>query len=85
MASYRIEFKSPVKKDLKAIPRQDAERILRASDDLKTDLHPYNLGKLTSRNAWRFRVGRYRIIYTINDEGITILIINVGHRKSIYR
>lgn len=36
------------------------------------------------RGQWRYRIGDYRLIAELSDETITILILNVGHRKNIY-
>jgi mRNA interferase RelE/StbE len=44
-----------------------------------------NVKKLSGREAWRIRVGKYRIIYEIDDGKLTILVILVGHRKEVYR
>ena len=34
---------------------------------------------------WRIRVGDYRVIYTVRDEELVILVVSLGHRKEIYR
>ena len=41
--------------------------------------------KLTGENAYRIRVGDYRIIYTIYDDRLVVLVIDVGHRREVYR
>ena len=49
--------------------------------------NPRLLGKGLSFNKaglWRYRVGDYRVVCQINDEAITILVLDVGHRKEIY-
>jgi mRNA interferase RelE/StbE len=40
---------------------------------------------LTGQERYRLRQGRYRIVYSIQDEELTIWIVTVGHRKDIYR
>lgn len=37
------------------------------------------------KDYWRYRVGKYRIITEINDEDITIIVINIGHRSDVYK
>ena len=37
------------------------------------------------KNYWRYRVGNYRILADINDDQIKIIIINIGHRKDVYK
>ena len=41
--------------------------------------------KLKGRDAWRIRVGDYRVIYEIYDRVLRILVITVGHRREVYR
>jgi len=85
MASFRVEFKPSVKKDLKGIPRQDVVRLLKVIDTLATDPHPPGSRKLAGREAWRLRVGIYRIIYLIENEKVTIVIVKIAHRRNVYR
>lgn len=82
---YNIRFKSPVKKDLRSLPKQDVLRILNALEHLTEDPRPINSKPLTGRDAWRIRVGQYRAIYTINEQEIVIEIIKIAHRKNVYR
>jgi len=85
MASYKIAFKPSVKKDLRGIPRHDVERILNSIEGLSEKPLPQNAGSLTGRDAFRLRVGRYRVIYAIDSEEVVILIIKIGHRGGVYR
>jgi mRNA interferase RelE/StbE len=41
--------------------------------------------KLKGREAWRIRIGDYRVIYEINDGGHQLLVVTIGHRRDIYR
>jgi mRNA interferase RelE/StbE len=85
MASYKIVFKPSVKKDLRGIPRHDVERILNSIEGLSENPLPQNARSLTGRDAFRHRVGRYRVIYAIDSEEFVILIIKIGHRGGVYR
>ncbi len=46
---------------------------------------PYGYKKLKGEEAFRIRVGDYRIIYEIEDDKIIVIIVSVGHRKDIYK
>ncbi|KJU83090.1 plasmid stabilization system protein, RelE/ParE family [Candidatus Magnetobacterium bavaricum] len=46
---------------------------------------PYGSRKLTGREGWRIRGGSYRIIYEIDDYKKVVTILNIGHRKDVYR
>ena len=85
MGSFNLRFKASVKKDLKVIPRKDVLRILEVVDDLANNPYPLNSKQLAGRNAWRVRIGVYRVIYTIDNQEVVIEIIKVGHRKDVYR
>jgi len=85
MASYKIAFKPSVKKDLRVLPRQDVERILNSIEGLSENPLPQNARRLTGRDAFRLRVGRYRVIYAIDNEKVVILIIKISHRGVVYR
>ena len=54
-------------------------------ETLETDPRPRAAKKLVGRNGWRLRVDDYRVIYTIEDDRLLIMIVRVGHRKEIYR
>lgn len=85
MASYRIEFKSSIKRDIKLIPKVDAKRILAAIYQLASDPRPVQAKKLAGSDLYRLRVGRYRILYEIKDHVLIIIIIKIKHRKNVYR
>ena len=52
---------------------------------LETIPRPPDVKKLKGRDAWRIRVGDYRVIYEIHDRVLQIIVITVGHRREIYR
>lgn len=85
MAGYKIFFKKSVWKDFKSIPDKDLDKILQCVASLGENPRQTGSKKLSGQERYRFRVGRYRIIYSIQDEQLTIWIVKIGHRKSIYR
>ena len=84
-AFFDIRFKSPVAKDLRSISPTNVARTLDTLNDLQNNPQQANAQPLTGRDAWRVRIGRYRAIYTINDDTLIIEVIKVGHRKDIDR
>lgn len=60
-------------------------RILARLAELETNPRPADVKKLKGREAWRIRVGDYRIIYEIHDRELQVLVITVGHRGDVYR
>lgn len=85
MAEYKVYFKKSVEKDLRAIPKKDLKKILQPIAMLAKDPRPAGHEKLTGQERYRIRQGRYRIVYSIHDEMLTVWIVKVGHRKDVYR
>ena len=85
MAVYRVYFKESVEKDFIAIPKKDLKRILQRIKMLEDNPRPLGCEKLTGRERYRVRQGRYRIVYSIQDDEVTVWIVKVGHRKDVYR
>ena len=85
MANYKVLIKPSAVKELKKIPKKQLQKITERIQALSTDPRPLGFEKLAAQNAYRIRQGTYRIIYTIIDDQLIILIIKVGHRRDIYR
>ena len=85
MAVYKILFRQSVEKDFSAIPREDVKRILTRVEGLASNPRPHGCEKLTGQERYRVRQGRYRIVYSIQDNELTVWIVKVGDRKNIYR
>jgi len=82
---YRVIIPKSVRKELDRLPEKIADRVLARLAELETNPRPADAKKLKGRNAWRIRVGDYRVIYEIHDRVLQILVITVGHRREIYR
>jgi mRNA interferase RelE/StbE len=52
---------------------------------LEADPRPSGCKKLTNSELWRIRVGDYRVVYSIEDAKLVVLVVRVGHRREIYR
>jgi len=70
---------------LARIDRENQKRIIEAIYQLAECPRPSGCKKLIGRDAWRVRVGTYRIIFEIRDDRLLILVIAIGDRKDIYR
>ncbi|MET7380577.1 type II toxin-antitoxin system RelE/ParE family toxin [Streptomyces sp. NPDC005526] len=85
---YAFRFTTAAQRQLRAISRPDAMRILTALTALGDD--PYREGadvrKLTGPSGlYRLRVGSYRVAYQVNDGELVILVVKVGDRRDVYR
>jgi len=85
MAAYRVHFKASVENDFATIPKKDVKKILKRINALAENPRPWGCEKLTGEERYRLRQGRYRIVYSIRDDELTVWVVKVGHRKDIYR
>ena len=85
MAVYKLFFKKSVEKDLSALPKKDLKRILGRIKSLAKNPRPAGCEKLTGHERYRLRLGRYRIIYSIHDDELTVWAVKISHRKDVYR
>ncbi len=87
-AKYKIQFNKKYLKDLEKIPAYAQKQISAKVLALGIDPRPEGCKKLHGSGntpLYRIRAGDYRVIYTINDDILLVLVIEVGHRKEIYR
>jgi mRNA interferase RelE/StbE len=85
MAAYSLFFKESVQKDLDGIPKKDLKKIISRIKSLAGNPRPQRCEKLTGHDRYRVRQGRYRIVYAVQDEERTVIVVKVGHRKDLYR
>jgi mRNA interferase RelE/StbE len=85
MAAYEIFFRESVWKELKKVPKADLKKILSRIEQLGNDPRPMGCEKLTGHELYRIRQGNYRIVYSIQDNELTVWVVKVGHRKDVYR
>jgi mRNA interferase RelE/StbE len=85
MVKYKIVFNQSVVRDLRPISNKDVKRILNKIDQLAQDPRPPGSKKLTAEEKYRIRQGNYRILYTVEDDIITVTVVKIGHRRDVYR
>ena len=75
MASYKIDFKPSVKRDMKSIPRREALIRLDAISNLSDNLFPLQSKTLTGGDGWRLRSCNYRVIYTVRSRDTELFVV----------
>lgn len=85
MPIYKIELSRSAVKSLKKLPKHTSARIFAKIKLLATDPRPMDTKKLVGLPSFRIRVGDYRVIYSIDDEIVTVLVVKVAHRREVYR
>lgn len=85
MIKYQIEFKPTAQKSLEKLPKKIQKRIQGVITVLESNPLPPKAEKLKGRDAYRIRVSDYRIIYSIENNVLLVVVVSIGHRREIYR
>ena len=86
MANYRIELSATAEKQIRKLGQENQIRVLRAIKRLGGEPHPPGSRKLRGyEDVYRIRVGTFRVLYSIENDRLLIIVLKVGHRKDIYR
>lgn len=83
---YSVQYLDSVKEDLRGLPKSVKEKLRKAIEK-KLMLNPIEFGKplqYSLKGLRRLRVEDYRIIYQIDLDPKTVLIVKIGHRKEVY-
>jgi len=84
--SYTIDFKPLALRQLADLNKHIRERVNLKIQMLAENPRPHGVKKLTGdEQTYRIRVGDYRVLYEIHDQILLILVVEIGHRRSIYR
>lgn len=87
MGSFEVRWRRSALHDIKKIAKVDrdgARRIRGAIAGLTDDLFPANSRKLTASEAYRLRVGSYRVFYTIDGKSHVVVIEEISPRRDAY-
>lgn len=86
MANYRLKIKPSAVKELRALPKKDGERVALRVQALARNPRPEGCEKLSGQhNLYRVRQGDYRILYTVDDRALLVVVYKIGHRREVYR
>ena len=87
MASYSVLIKPSAAKEIEAVDqKRERQRIVARILALADEPRPVGCEKLAgARDRYRVRVGRCRVVYSIADDELLVLVVRVAHRKDVYR
>jgi mRNA interferase RelE/StbE len=87
VASYRVLIKPSAAKEIEAVDqKKDRRRIVASILALADDPRPAGCEKLSGQtDRYRIRVGRFRVVHSIDDDELVVLVVRVAHRKDVYR
>lgn len=88
--AWRVELDPAAERELGKLDRQDARRILVFLFERVARLEdPRSLGEALKGSKlgdfWKYRVGDYRLISSIEDGVMRVLIVKIGNRREVYR
>lgn len=84
----QVDFSQKAVKQIKKLDREVQKQIKKWKEEMQSLESPNQKGKALKGNLkglWRYRINDYRLICLNNDEKLTILCLEVGHRKEIYK
>jgi mRNA interferase RelE/StbE len=85
LRAYEVRLKDSAEKEFHHLPTAVAARVIKAMLSLESQPRRPGCKKLHSMSTYRFRVGDYRILYTINDAAHIVEVMAIVHRKDAYR
>lgn len=84
MSTYRVELRPAAARALRKLDPQVRRRIQGAIALFAQDPRPPAARALQGRPGLRVRVGDYRIIYTVQDDVLLVVVVALGHRREVY-
>lgn len=84
MSAYRIELRPAAARAVRKLDPHIRPRIQGAIALLAQDPRPPGARALQGRPGLRVRVGDYRIIYTVDDDVLLVVVVRLGHRRDVY-
>jgi mRNA interferase RelE/StbE len=85
VASYRLLIKPSAARELEGLPLKDRRRVATRLQRLASDPRPTGAEKLSGQDKCRLRQGDYRVLYSVDDAALTVVIVKIGHRREVYR
>jgi len=87
VASYRVLIKPSAAKEIEAVDqKKDRQRIVASILALAEEPRPIGSEKLAGQSdRYRIRIGRYRVVYSVADDDLVVLVVRVADRRDVYR
>ena len=84
--AYTITFARAAERQFRSLPANVQVRLRPRIDALSNDPRPPGAERLSgAEDLYRIRIGDYRVIYTIDEEALIVLVVRLGHRRDVYR
>jgi mRNA interferase RelE/StbE len=84
--AYEVALKPSTARELRKLPKPIQKRIGKKIDELAENPRLPDAKALAGAEGFlRVRAGEYRIVYTVQDRALIVLVVRIGHRRNIYR
>jgi len=84
--AYSVQFKPAALRQLERLPREIQRRVAVRIEMLREDPTPAGCKRLAGMpDAWRIRIGDYRLVYQVQRHVLLVLVLKIGHRREAYR
>lgn len=84
---YAVEFLPGAVRELEKLPRDPRRRVVDSIAGLAAEPRPQGAKLLSGtgrERIWRLQVGQYRILYQVEDDRLTVLVVRVADRREVY-
>jgi mRNA interferase RelE/StbE len=82
---YSVTLRASAAKELRKLPVSVRKQVSEVVDSLAVNPRPQGVKKMVGVDAWRIRIGDYRVVYSIADQLLVVEIIKIGNRREVYR
>ena len=83
---FQLVIKPAAEKLMDRLPGKVRQRVVQALAELRDEPRPSGCAKLAgSEELWRIRVGQYRVVYTIRQSQLLVVVLRIGQRGGVYR
>ena len=83
---YELRFRPAAVRQLRKLPKDALRRLHTATEALRQQPRPPGAIKLAGTDdLWRIRVGDFRVVYTIADEALVVIVVRIANRREVYR
>lgn len=83
--SCELRIRRSAEKEIRDLPAAVRRRVIDRIAGLAADPRPHGCEKLAGWDAYRIRVGAYRVVYTVSDRVLVVEVVRVAHRREAYR
>ena len=79
--SYEVRLRRAAQKELDSLSPKDYRAVARVIDSLESNPRPPRVKKLADSGLWRVRLGKYRVVYAIDDTNKLVIVVRVARRR----